>query len=398
MKSEEANNSGFALSTGRRAAIPTAGFVPPLFLGQIQGNRYVCGRSKTDEKEGWVYSGRTKGGRRKPPRTRQTRARLEAGDEDNNAAHGDARTRNGVDSGRNDRSGHRERTDDDRRSAAIDTINAGTTNGETDEGKVRRGRKQVRRTLSSESRAKISDALKGRRKSESHKQNLSKRFTGSGNPMYGRKRSAETRAKISAALLARRHEKEKKDGKKVISNLPEEGLLESQITPAMRKIKQQAIASRLVSSLTTGGNDRRNPDSTDERIDNILKRVANLDAPPDNVAKLIQETEVKRRNGENDKDDQTAKIEDGGVIGALESVKQDMPRIMETERKATKKRNGRRKTTSIPCSECDGRGMTMCERCVGTFGVTSMRCSACFGAGSVFCRACDGAGQTLPDT
>lgn len=396
MTSEEEIYSGFALSAGREVKVLTAGFVSSLHLGQIRvnGNAYEgSGKSGTD---GGTDVGYRRRGSQKPLCAQQTRARLEACYEGGATSKNNTGTRERF--GRKNVTDEREQRDDNpKRAAAIEGVNEDVIYGEMDDSKVRKGRKQVRRTLSSESRAKISDALKGRRKSESHKQSLSKRFTGSGNPMYGRKRSAETRAKISAALLARRQEKEKDAEQKVLSSLPE-GLPESQITPSMRKIKQQATASRLVTSLAAGTNNKKNSDAVDERIDKLLKRVANLDAPPDNVARLIHATKVQRRNGEHEMNGQTTEIDDNDVVGAHERAEQKRSRLVQTGKKGIKKRNGQIKSPSVPCSKCNGRGMTICEQCVGMLGVASIRCPVCFGAGSVFCEGCDGAGQVSPNT
>lgn len=397
MTSEKEDYSGFALSAGREVKVLTAGFVSSLHLGQIRGNGNVYGSIGKGGTDGGTDAGCRRRGSRKLLRARQTRARLEACYEGGTTSKNDTETRGRF--VRKNVTDDRELKDDNaKRAVTIDNVKEDATYGETDDSKVRKGRKQVRRTLSSESRAKISEALKGRRKSESHKQSLSKRFTGSGNPMYGRKRSAETRAKISAALLARRHEKEKDNEQQIFSSLPEEGLAESQITPSMRKIKQQATASRLVTSLAAGVSNRKNSNAADERIDDILKRVANLDAPPDNVARLIHKTKVQRRNGKNEDNEQTTEIDDNSVADAHEHMNQKRLRPAQTVKKGAKKRNGQIKLASVPCVKCNGRGMTTCEQCVGTFGVASIRCPACFGAGSVFCEGCDGAGQVYPNT
>lgn len=379
------------------AAVP-AGFVPSLSLGQIRKPGNACvgigpGVTYDAAKNDLLHERR-----RRSARPRQTRARIEAGQDgaaaDVDDARPDARAGSEEKTGRDARQRKRDVTHG---APGTDAVSGDVAGAEARQNNGRKDPGRTRRTLSAESRSKISESLKGRRKSDTHRDSLSKRFTGSGNPMYGKKRSAETRAKISAALLARRREKEKKSGSDVLTPLSEDNTIPSRISPSMHKLKQQAIASRLVSSLTGGVRDRKKPCAADERIDKILKRVANLDAPPDNVVRLIKETEVKRLQEGNDKDEQSVGDDDEEAVGRYEILKQELPRKPQVERRKSKKGNVHTKPASSSCANCNGRGMTTCERCVGTFGVASIRCAACFGAGSVFCTACDGAGQIFSE-
>lgn len=208
--------------------------------------------------------------------------------------------------------------------------------------------------MSPEARAKISAALKGRRKSDQHRENLRRRFGGDQNPMYGRKLSAESRAKISRALIAR---KQKKAGEEKKERGLDKAVIEG--------LREKAESSRLLDPSKEGRKRpaRRLVDEREaEEIDSILERVARLDVPPENVVKAIRNNEKKKEVR------RTAKEE---------GVPDDKDQL-----------EGREK-----CAACDASGMVACPECVGSFGVASSRCETCFGAGVTFCETCEGAGS-----
>lgn len=215
-----------------------------------------------------------------------------------------------------------------------------------------------RRRLSAESRAKISAALKGRRKSAEHRENLRRRFGGDQNPMYGRKLSAETRAKISRSMSARRR------GKKVVdeeekSKESEELEVKNMSVNVLKELKEKVENSRLIQSTALPQLKRKRrtkkqilkDKQEEENLEQLLKNVEELHTPPEAVIKAIAGSERKRK------------------------VKENMSE--ETGK----------------CEKCNGSGMTSCVDCVGAFGVISSRCETCFGVGSVYCESCQGVGQ-----
>lgn len=208
-----------------------------------------------------------------------------------------------------------------------------------------------RAPLSAESRAKISAALKGRRKSEEHRASLRRRFKGESNPMYGRTLSAESRAKISAALLGKKRACVPEEKKKPTDLRALEGLREK-----ARDSKLLARGDGKVLSLER----RRKKEKEGEKLESVLKRVASLQAPPDWVAKKVREKEKER---------------DGVSV----------------------KTKGRKKKVNVSnekktCEMCVGSGVVSCAECVGAFGVASARCESCFGVGKTFCQTCQGVG------
>ena len=78
----------------------------------------------------------------------------------------------------------------------------------TEESKVKIGLASTGRvgywggkTMSEDSKEKISIANSGKKKSKEFSENMSKRVSGNGNPMFGRKHSEETKRKISETKL-----------------------------------------------------------------------------------------------------------------------------------------------------------------------------------------------------
>lgn len=235
----------------------------------------------------------------------------------------------------------------------------------------------MKKAMSPERRAKISAAMKGRKKSASHRENLRKRFVGRKNPMFGRKVSAETRAKISRSLSERKQRAA--DG--------DEDEAESQGEDAdssMEDWKQKALQSRLVESLQQSPSEKKlkkkeaRDDVEQTDLEALLDRVANLDAPPENVAKMLMKTRINR--------EATGKQSSRSFKGSV--------------RQYTRMSSGRRNDENDPkvydnCGTCDGSGMVDCDKCVGAFGVVSSRCDNCCGIGSVYCQACEGVGQII---
>lgn len=199
--------------------------------------------------------------------------------------------------------------------------------------------KKPKRKMSDESRAKISAALKGRAKSEAHKESLRKRFEGAQNPMYGRKMSKESRAKISEAMTTRaRRRREEKEEKRL--ELSEE---------IAGKLRDKAKTSRLFEKKRPVG--RSLSECAEEReVEQLLGHVRRGERPPENVRKVVEKVKERR----------------------------------SIQKPAVK---------SNVCTHCGGGGFVECPECVGAFGVTGRNCQACFGAGSVFCTHCQGVGQ-----
>lgn len=294
-----------------------------------------------------------------------------------------------------------------------------------------------RRYLSPESRAKISAALKGRRKSDSHREKLRQRLSGERNPMYGRKRSAESRAKISRSLTER-HRKEGKNADKVEEEdaatvSSRENLNDPE---TLKNLQDAAQKSRLVESIQRAGSRRGNArqprddydDVKEQDVEHVLRRVARLDQPPENVARLLRETREKNQS----KHQQTAVSNDGtmsnttdlddpnmaddsrgkyglditdvgkhssgnGAVIENSAQKQKIGRGRRKHKRPTSQTRTHRKTPEkIKCDACKGNGITDCPDCVGAFGLVSSRCPTCFGAGAAFCNKCDGVGL-LPE-
>lgn len=194
-----------------------------------------------------------------------------------------------------------------------------------------------KRTMSEESRAKISAALKGRAKSEAHKESLRKRFEGAQNPMYGRKMSKESRAKISETMTNRaKKRKQEKEEKRL------------ELTKEMAgKLRDKAKTSRLFDKKPAV---RRLSEGAEEKeIERLLGHVRRGERPPENVRRVVEKVQ-KRRN---------------------------IP-----------KPQVKNKT----CTHCGGGGFIDCPECVGAYGVVGRNCKTCFGAGSVFCAHCEGTG------
>lgn len=210
-----------------------------------------------------------------------------------------------------------------------------------------------RRRLSKESRAKISAALKGRRKSKAHREALRARFEGDGNPMFGRKLSKESRAKISAAM-ARRGARKRQREEDVRKDVSEE---------VMADLREKAAVSRLLADagkgLHTPGKRRGKRERSlkelaeMDEIDHLLNSVAALDKPPQNVVRTLENNRRMREDDEGE-----ANLDD-----------------------------------NVTCPRCKATGFVACPKCIGAFGVVSARCHACFGAGAVFCETCQGVGQ-----
>lgn len=299
------------------------------------------------------------------------------------------------------------------------------------------GRNSKKRYLSAESRAKISAALRGRRKSDTHREKLRKRLSGEKNPMYGRKMSAETRAKISRSLSSWHRgypvdddevrdelAKTGKENDEVKENgEDEEGESEkmkvAKVSPIseeenLKRWRERAETSRLMQSYKEaedqkdGGRQRQVEDSIDEvEIDKVLERVAKLDMPPDNIARLIHQNHFRRSSGvdinaeRNDegssKDSKTPKEEtEGRSSTPITNVVNVIP---PPETRGRRKQKVRKVEKKPPvCTKCNGTGMIECPTCIGTIGVISANCPMCFGAGSIFCDACGGSGIAEDDS
>lgn len=312
--------------------------------------------------------------------------------------------------------------------------------------------KRKKRQLSAESRAKISAALKGKRKSAVHRENLRKRLSGEQNPMYGRKRSAETRAKISKSLTARNR------GSVALDDADAGDLLSDTDAPTtsvdgqsndnvngleiadtenligeaenLELWRERAQDSRLVKSIEKSENQggrrtRKLPADSlqDDDIEEMLERVAKLDIPPENIARLIHKTvaggqvnpsgwstEESNSDGSGsanfDATGDKEQLQDELHI-ASETVRQDKPTPtidpidldklkFRPETRGRRKYKKRLKITpkDRPCRACTGgSGFIACPDCVGSIGVVSSKCTTCFGAGCVFCTECSGSGR-----
>ena len=269
------------------------------------------------------------------------------------------------------------------RYVACQATESGSEN-ESDDGSNETKKEQNRRRrggLSAESRAKISASLKGRRKSEQHRENLRRRFGGEQNPMYGKKRSEETRAKISRAMMeAKKRKREKAEEAKKKSP---EATLDAMSGHSLDKLRDQAVNSRLLSSAKGNGRkvtpEKKARDEVEERrLEEVLDRVAKLDAPPESVKRTIRNTKKRRDVELGRKREKNCATNDGGRDGG-NAEKAEAESVEKAGRDSE-------------CETCRGCGLVRCPECVGSFGVTSARCELCYGAGSVFCGQCNGVG------
>ncbi|CAN8064168.1 unnamed protein product [Agarophyton chilense] len=234
-----------------------------------------------------------------------------------------------------------------------------------------------------ETRKKISDALKGRRKSAEHRESLRRRFEGPQNPMYGRKRSAESRAKISRAMSEKA--KQRKPEK------PEKPPVQEE---ALDQLREKAMESRLITSVTNQPEKRlRNRSAFDEleaaHVDRILNRVARLEEPPESVAKRMKSNTEKRQLRANQRRD--------GNPSKQSVADERVSRLSHPRPKANGKAScisKAKKKAGTKCSLCKGTGLMACPRCVAA-GIPNSRCESCFGAGGVFCETCNGVGTML---
>lgn len=217
------------------------------------------------------------------------------------------------------------------------------------------------RALSTERKAKISAALKGRRKSDAHRENLRRRFEGEQNPMFGRKLSLESRRKISRALSGRKRKKKACVAKEQSPDAAEEAPRVNKA--ALDRLRIKAMGSRLLAEGQKTTTRRKAPEkrAADKELakdlERLLERVAQLDEPPERVVRTRKLTEKREERIAKEKEE---------TRGAPQS-----------------------------CGACDGSGFVECPNCVGAFGVCSARCEGCLGAGAVFCTACHGVGVLL---
>lgn len=308
-----------------------------------------------------------------------------------------------------------------------------------------------KRHLSAESRAKISAALKGRRKSDAHRESLRQRLSGQKNPMYGRKLSDETKQKISQALTGRRRKKGAQDDTEASP------VLKSKSPPAetrkrnpptsdtIERLRDVAKNSRLITSIHRTSamrrSDRRARRESDEvkeqDVDQVLRRVASLTEPPDNVVRLLQKTNMDDQSDSEDDNlllsdvsrdeakleditsndraseqhppsdnkmatshaSESTDIVDSNTDNEIHYDNDDLSVLKVLKKnKVDPRRNRKRKEGPsqieqlTKCEECKGTGLIQCPNCVGTVGVVSPRCNTCFGAGGTFCDNCDGVG------
>lgn len=254
-------------------------------------------------------------------------------------------------------------------------------------------RAPLNRRMSPERRAKISAALKGRRKSASHRESLRRRFVGHGNPMYGRKLSAESRAKISRSLAARKHQDDKDKNKDQEDDV-------KQNEKAIDHLREKAVTSRLFSS-NPHGMKRRTPQQRkrDEaeamELDRIIEKVRLLQTPPEAVKKQWLRARHQRQSRDGTGGDSQGD-EDDGVTSAENMYElEDKTQVEHTKQRrdsvgaSTKKKM----INAVDCERCHGSGMEKCHECVLAFGVVSSRCDMCLGAGAVFCGRCEGVGS-----
>lgn len=351
----------------------------------------------------------------------------------------------------------------------------------------------IKRQMSAESRAKISAALKGRRKSDSHREKLRKRLSGDQNPMYGRKLSVETRAKISQALTARKrkiedeqqlselidqqeqqrnviigHNKENGIGsdenttssasftlsssssgnstksasettEKNDSNLSSSSEIKGETNPIsekenLKRWRKFAENSRLVKSFQQGVDEEKkngrksrkgNDDMQDSDIDQVLKRVAKLMEPPENVARLIHNTHArgtteinnsqnnnKNNNSNNSNNKNKNKIKNNNSHNhnnnnnndrTNSEIIQQLNPNLDASVKVKAETRGRRKRkveksvldrSKKTCDACQGNCLVDCPACVIGIGVITSKCATCYGSGGVFCSKCNGSGFT----
>lgn len=235
-------------------------------------------------------------------------------------------------------------------------------------------KKSKKKSMPEEQRAKISAAMKGRAKSESHREKLRKRFVGDQNPMYGRKMSEESRQKISKALAGK-----KRSGQKVEEETIQRGGMIDLDEEMLEKLRAKARDSNLLSKSKKKRAEKDVQDSLEaEQLDELLERVARLDEPPESVVKT-RETTIK-----------------GG--GAIRNSRRKRGRRMEEVKdveQGAEARETLKKAVDKACVVCSGTGFTACAECVGSFGVATTKCPTCFGAGHVFCEKCQGAGVVV---
>lgn len=209
-------------------------------------------------------------------------------------------------------------------------------------------RRPSKRQLSDEAREKISNTMKGRTISASHRARISASLSGANNPRYGRKLSEETRARIgrsvAAASARRRGMKQKQQEKQAVVD-PE---MEKELRLKAAKSKFFGMSDSM--SSISGRLDSRNH----EDVDAMLQQIRDGNNPPDKVLRLMKKSVLSRNR---------------------------------TPTKTKPKKDTR-------CAGCNGDGRVQCHSCVGAFGTVSSRCTNCFGAGVVFCDFCLGAGAS----
>lgn len=205
------------------------------------------------------------------------------------------------------------------------------------------------RQLSDEAREKISNTMKGRTISASHRARISASLSGANNPRYGRKLSEETRARIGrsvAAASARRRgmkQKQQAEQQQVV------------IVPEVeKKLRIKAASSKLfglsndMSAITARFDGRNHGD-----VDAMLQHIRDGKNPPDKVRRLMKNSIIARK------------------------------------RTASQTKT----PTDTRCGCCNGDGRVQCHSCVGAFGTVSSRCTRCHGAGVLFCDFCLGTGS-----
>jgi len=197
------------------------------------------------------------------------------------------------------------------------------------------------RQLSDAAREKISNTMKGRTISASHRARISASLSGANNPRYGRKLSEETRARIgrSVAAASARRRKMKQQAEKQVVIVPE---VEKKLRDKAESSKFFGLADDMAS--ISARFDGRNH----EDVDAMLQQIREGNNPPDKVRRLMSS-----RKGS---------------------------ATLKKPRKETR------------CSGCNGEGRVQCHSCVGAFGTVSSRCTRCHGAGIMFCDFCLGTG------
>ncbi|KAA8496928.1 hypothetical protein FVE85_0657 [Porphyridium purpureum] len=257
-----------------------------------------------------------------------------------------------------------------------------------------------RRSVSEETRRKISEKMKGRTLTEEHRRKIAEKFRGKKNHRYGKTVSHETRRKISESkkgvkLGSRRTEATDSStgndmlGQDFLSNDAEAAKL---LTPTASSSTDRKSGNTGTSSSSRAGSKSRGRTSassgSDSRMSSSSSSASSSRAPQPSGRELINRMDIE---AEHDRfmEQVRQRIE---VPVAVVKAEQKVAKARETMRT----RREQQKLRS--CDKCKGEGLCPCDSCVQRSGLANLNCDVCLGLGRVFCVDCDGAGKIMVPT